>query len=182
MKLMNFRRFDPEYIADGGAPGGLTRGNKEEGVIWSEFIGDPERLARVASAIRSSSEAPASSTGNGDSLEEDLEVDAEEGRVLTRLHKVRERNRAIALRKKQDALNRMGHLRCEACAFDFEVAYGVRGRGFIECHHTRPLHTLVAKERTKLTDLALLCSNCHRMVHAARPWLTLEQVRELRSR
>ncbi|MEX2447811.1 MAG: hypothetical protein WD404_03595 [Solirubrobacterales bacterium] len=26
-------------------------------------------------------------------------------------------------------------------------------------------------------DLALLCANCHRMVHAKRPWLSVEQLR-----
>ena len=181
MKLMNFRRFDPEYLAEGGSPGGLTRGNKEEGVIWSEFIGDPERLALVASAIRTSTQATVPGSGAEESGDEGLEVDAEEGRLLTRLHKTRERNRSIVRRKKQDALDQFGRLQCVVCGFDFEDAYGLRGRGFIECHHTRPLHTLAANERTKLVDLALLCSNCHRMIHAARPWMTVDQVRDIRS-
>ena len=30
---------------------------------------------------------------------------------------------------------------------------------------------------TKLADLHLLGANCHRMVHARRPWLTLEQLK-----
>ncbi|MDP6032209.1 MAG: HNH endonuclease [Alphaproteobacteria bacterium] len=34
-------------------------------------------------------------------------------------------------------------------------------------------------ERTKLSDLVLLCSNCHRMVHRKRPWLTVRELREL---
>jgi 5-methylcytosine-specific restriction protein A len=25
-------------------------------------------------------------------------------------------------------------------------------------------------------DLRLLCANCHRMVHAKRPWLTMEEL------
>ncbi|WP_421989133.1 HNH endonuclease [Roseococcus sp.] len=43
------------------------------------------------------------------------------------------------------------------------VAYGERGRGFIECHHTRPLHTLRPGDKTKIADLVLVCSNCHWM-------------------
>ena len=50
MKMMNFRRFDPEYT-DGGRVG-LVRGNKEEEVVWNDFHDDPEALATAVAAIR----------------------------------------------------------------------------------------------------------------------------------
>ncbi len=31
-------------------------------------------------------------------------------------------------------------------------------------------------DKTKANDLRLPCSNCHRMVHAKRAWLTIEAV------
>jgi hypothetical protein len=34
-------------------------------------------------------------------------------------------------------------------------------------------------QKTRLADLALLCANCHRMIHARRPWLTLDELRGL---
>jgi 5-methylcytosine-specific restriction protein A len=68
---------------------------------------------------------------------------------------------------------------CEACLFDFEEHYGPRGKGFIEAHHTKPVETLMEGSKTRLEDLVLLCANCHRMVHAARPWLSIDQLREL---
>ena len=34
-------------------------------------------------------------------------------------------------------------------------------------------------KKTKLVDLVLLCSNCHRMVHRKKPWLNLEELMEL---
>jgi 5-methylcytosine-specific restriction enzyme A len=71
-----------------------------------------------------------------------------------------------------------GTLRCEACGFEFGQAYGERGRGFIEVHHALPVHQLSPGVKTRLSDLHLLCANCHRMVHAKRPWLTLEQLKE----
>ena len=52
----------------------------------------------------------------------------------------------------------------------------------IECHHIKPLHTLAEAQTTRLEDLALLCSNCHRMVHARRPWLTVDDLKSLLSR
>jgi predicted HNH restriction endonuclease len=50
MKMMNFRRFDPEYTVDGKV--GLVRGNKLEEVVWNEFHADAAKLASAVSAIR----------------------------------------------------------------------------------------------------------------------------------
>jgi len=105
--------------------------------------------------------------------------DAEEGRVLTRLHRVRERSRKLVEQCKKTAIKKHGRLVCEACGFDFSEKYGAVGKGLIEVHHTKPLHTLADGDRTKLEDLALLCSNCHRVVHSSRRWLTVEQVKAL---
>lgn len=49
MKMMNFRRFDPEYTADGRV--GLVRGNKQEEIVWNEFSSDPATLAAVVAGI-----------------------------------------------------------------------------------------------------------------------------------
>jgi hypothetical protein len=48
--------------------------------------------------------------------------------------------------------------------------------GFIECHHVEPVHALRAGDKTRLGDLRLLYSNCHRMVHAKRSWLTIDEL------
>jgi len=139
----------------------------------NEFAADPARLAKVADAIRASvmpgSVLPVS-------METDDE-DAQEGRVLTRLHNYRERDRTIVKRKKESFRKQHGTLFCEACGFDFSTKYGERGANFIECHHTKPVSELIPGEKTKLADLALLCANCHRMVHAARPWWSIEELR-----
>jgi predicted HNH restriction endonuclease/predicted RNA-binding protein with PUA-like domain len=50
MKMMNFRRFDPEYTADGKV--GLVRGNKLEEAVWNEFAGNPQGLAKAIADIR----------------------------------------------------------------------------------------------------------------------------------
>jgi hypothetical protein len=69
MKMMNFRRLDPAFI--GAGMKGLTRGNKDEAVVWEEFSGDRERLAAVAKAIRAaivSDEAPELQTVDDEGL------------------------------------------------------------------------------------------------------------------
>ncbi|MBN8868263.1 MAG: HNH endonuclease [Solirubrobacterales bacterium] len=106
-------------------------------------------------------------------------VDAVEGRILTRVHRTRERNRKLVEQKKETVLNREGRLKCEVCDFDFESTYGARGHGFIECHHTIPLSEVDEGSRTKLSDLALVCANCHRMIHAKSPWLTMDELTDL---
>ena len=162
MKMMNFRRFDTEYTKDGKV--GLTRGNKDEEVVWREFSNDTDRLANVAAAIRSAVE----SHGDDRELEgmDEPEIqEAEEGRVLTRLHRIRERSRKLVEGKKKAVLKLNGCLSCEACGFDFSKKYGSAGEGLIDVHHTKPVHTLTHGDKTRLEDLVLLCSNCHRVVH-----------------
>ena len=70
-------------------------------------------------------------------------------------------------------------MECEVCDFIFRKRYGELGKKFIECHHTKPLSEYRPNEKTRLEDLALLCANCHRMIHAKRPWLTVDQLREI---
>jgi 5-methylcytosine-specific restriction protein A len=56
--------------------------------------------------------------------------------------------------------------KCMVCNFDFEKVYGEHGAGYIEVHHLRPVSSL--QELTKIdpkTDMAVVCSNCHRMIH-----------------
>ncbi|MDW3715482.1 MULTISPECIES: HNH endonuclease [unclassified Pseudomonas] len=180
MKLSNFRRWDPDYIRDGKK--GLEKGNKDEKLVWQEFAGDPSKLASVAAAIRNAIESPSPEVQELAGQDELGIEEAEEGKVLTRLHRYRERNRALVEAKKKEALKVLSCLQCEACGFDFEREYGPVGNGLIDIHHTRPLHTLKPGETTKLSELALLCANCHRVIHSKREWLSVEQVRALRKR
>ena len=58
--------------------------------------------------------------------------------------------------------------RCQACSLDFAERYGDLGKGFIEAHHLRPIASL--EEGIPITyevgaEFAVLCSNCHRMIH-----------------
>lgn len=71
-----------------------------------------------------------------------------------------------------------GGLGCEVCGFDFQEVYGDRGRDYAEVHHVTPLH-VSGEVETLLEDLAVLCANCHRMVHRGRTWLTPDQLRSL---
>jgi 5-methylcytosine-specific restriction enzyme A len=174
MKMMNFRRFDPAFTATGKV--GLTRGNKDEAIVWDEFSADRQKLRQVSAAIRAAILLPPDQ--QPPPYDEDEIAEAEEGQILTRFHRVRERNRTLVEKRKKQA-QKDGSFRCEVCEFDFEKQYGERGKGFIEVHHTKPVHALVAGSKTRLEDLALVCANCHRMIHSRRPWLSISELRSL---
>ena len=92
-------------------------------------------------------------------------VIVKEGKIKYRLHKSRERKGIYPKLKKEQHLKLYGFLSCEVCEFNFSEKYGERGDGFIECHHNIPLSEIEEEKPTKLSDLTLLCSNCHRMIH-----------------
>lgn len=174
LKLSNFLQHDPEY--DGA---GMKHGGKLDAEIWDEFANDRDRLYRVAEAIRTNS-GTVEATEVGSAVSDDEE--ASEGRVLTRVHKARERNRGLVKKKKAKVIADTGKLECGICGFDFADKYGTVGEGFAECHHTKPVSTLKPSEKTKLSELAIVCANCHRMLHRAKPWLSIGELKFVISR
>jgi 5-methylcytosine-specific restriction protein A len=175
MKLCNFLRFDPGYTGKG-----LTRGARGEEQVWNDFAGDPVRLHELAKAIELGHRSVA--VVSDDDSEADDGEGFVEGRIMERLHRARERSSKLRALAKMRALSLHGRLACLACGFDFAAVYGAIGDGFIECHHTRPVSELAPGAITRVEDLALLCANCHRMVHRRRPWLDLDGLAKLVNR
>ena len=103
-----------------------------------------------------------------------------EGAVRIARHLHRERNRKLVEDAKDYWRSRGEPLQCSVCGFDFLVVYGKRGDGYIEAHHTRPISTLSKTTTMKVKDLEPVCSNCHRMIHRYRPWLTTGELKKIR--
>ena len=99
--------------------------------------------------------------------------------MVERLHRARERNSKVVALAKQRFLDKHGKLFCEVCKFDFESVYGPIGENFIEGHHTIPVSQMPLGYKTSPKEIALLCSNCHRMIHKKRPWLNMKQLQSL---
>lgn len=102
------------------------------------------------------------------------ELSVTEGGLRLVTHLIKERNRSIIAQKKQEAINK-GILSCEVCKFSFIERFS---KDFIECHHRTPIGSL-GITKTKLEDLALVCSNCHRMLHTkfGASYKTVEELR-----
>lgn len=89
-------------------------------------------------------------------------VEAAEGRAKLRLHVLRERSSRLIAAFKATLIDP----RCEACGLNFNERYGLIGRSYIEAHHKVPVASLVEGAKTNVKDLAALCANCHRVIHA----------------
>ena len=107
---------------------------------------------------------------------EENKVEESEGAKSTRLVNVYERK--ASLRAKAIAVH---GLSCMVCNFNFEETYGPHGKSFIEVHHLKPLSEF--EEESVIdpkTDMVVVCSNCHRMIHRKRnnP-LTIEELQNM---
>jgi len=107
-----------------------------------------------------------------------LEFSTPEGRERLVTHLRRERSSRLVTAKKEAVFAAKGKLSCEACTFTFEDKYGWLGKNYCEVHHRNPL-SISDERETSLNDLAILCSNCHRMIHRTEPMLSVEKFREI---
>jgi len=174
LKLGNFKHFDPDYSGEG-----LIGGSKLDKAVLEEFYNKRALLKTIANKIKVTVE----NTSLVDKLysipneEDDTLHSVKEGKVIYKLHKLRERDSKINKKKKEVYLKQHGKLNCEVCEFDFYKVYGEIGKGFIEAHHRIPLSDLDGESETELKDLALVCSNCHRMLHREIDSLSIEELK-----
>ena len=111
--------------------------------------------------------------------DDDDEAAFPEGREVFLRHKARERDPAVVREAKARFLRKHGKHFCQACGFNFVDFYGEIGRGFIEAHHMTPVSELRLGSETRAADIALVCSNCHRMLHRRRPWIAMSDLKTL---
>jgi 5-methylcytosine-specific restriction enzyme A len=162
-KLQNLRQ-----VATGRGLGNVSQVDR---AVWAEFGHDPNRVKQNAALIRAGIEVVKE-------IREELEDEAvfAEGKVVTETHLRRERAPGIRKRllKQRQA---SGGLRCDVCSCVPTGDNPSLREAIFEVHHILPL--AAGERRTQLKDMALLCANCHRMVHRAivlnRRWLTVEE-------
>ena len=141
---------------------------QEEPLMRFEKLGEDEYLINLIldSVIRSDSEQE---------TEEDFESRPEGG---PKNYYGKRYERDPVNRKKAIAFH---GIRCAACGFSFEEAYGPRGIGFIEIHHNKPLSSALTPILVDpKNDLIPLCANCHRITHRYRDnVISLEELRKI---
>ena len=99
-------------------------------------------------------------------LSDEFNIPADTSITETRkyvFHRKIERNRTAAKNAKK-----FHGTTCQACDLNFGKRYGAIGKDFIEAHHLKPIGTLeegVPVQYDLASDFAVLCANCHRMIH-----------------
>lgn len=112
-------------------------------------------------------------SGVSDEQDEGSSEDVED-LTLFRLHKRYERNKRLA-----NKVKKIHGYTCQVCGFTFSKVYVDIGEEFIEAHHLVPFSQLKGK-RVALdprADFAVLCSNCHRMIHKTKLTSDIESFR-----
>jgi len=164
-KLQNIRQ-----VATGHGLGNTSKMDRE---VWGEYGADPIATSEAAARIRQGIKLTQLVS------EADVDFEVPEGRSVTEAHQKIERNptlRKRLLRSRKAA----GTLRCDICTDDgAHVSDGIRDALF-EAHHRVPL-SRTRETKTKLSDLALLCANCHRLLHRlmnkSHRWMDLNDIR-----
>lgn len=161
-----------ELIIPRAVKGGIGQSN----VWFADKDESQEIVSRVLELIKNGSTSTLPDVDQNKSIIE--------GNPRLVAHLRRERNTAIVKQKKLAVLKATGKLCCEVCGFDFKKVYGDVGDGYCEVHHIHPLHKSDGNVKTELKDLAIVCSNCHRIIHRMDPMPKVEafakQVRRTR--
>lgn len=158
-----------------GIDGGMRTSRREIDFV-AEFLQNRERMIADAVALRAKLVGAVDST-DADRWDEEETAVAIEGGAQWVLALRRERSQPLRSAKLRQVEAAHGRIACEVCGFDFARVYGSLGAGYIEVHHRTPLH-VSGETFSDLNDLALLCSNCHRMVHR-RGWLPIHELAQL---
>jgi 5-methylcytosine-specific restriction endonuclease McrA len=97
----------------------------------------------------------------------DEELEAFEGEERKSFVTHRKRESKLRDAKVDEVKKTTGKLCCETpgCGFDFLATYGKLGEDYIQVHHKKQLAKLEAPEQTNLSDLVVVCANCHVMIH-----------------
>jgi hypothetical protein len=144
-----FSDWKGKLVVRWGHPGRCERS-------WARWAADNEFAIVLAAQEIVAEQDPSEEDERDNAMIENLTV--------MRHHKRLERDPSVSAKVKRA----LGH-QCQACGFCFEKMYpGIRDSKYIEAHHLIPAWTLKGKEvvhKDLKADFAVLCANCHRMIH-----------------
>jgi 5-methylcytosine-specific restriction protein A len=153
-------RLSPDYEA-GNVYSTLYR---EDNLPTEEVLtADLHGILDLYETLRVSENLPIGTGATEDDEEGNPNLRIDEDLRKFREHKRIERSQRLARKVKQ-----IQGLTCQACGFDFSKVYvGIANNKYIESHHLTPISELKG-QRVSLDpakDFAVLCANCHRMIH-----------------
>ena len=102
---------------------------------------------------------------------------SQEGNRVLRTHFIKERDPCLGAAKRRIFIEQHGYLFCESCGIkqtDFPKDLGL---SCFEVHHLSPIGERIQPQVTRLSDLAVVCANCHRMIHSKQTIFSLEEIK-----
>lgn len=119
------------------------------------------KRAKISDKIRLNNFFNSKIKSINESVEEDEIGLGVEDLTKIRTHKSIERSSKIIKKVKK----LLGY-QCQACESDLTKIYGKIAENYIEAHHLKPIHLDIGSKQTRdIKDFAVLCPNCHRMIH-----------------
>lgn len=169
-KLQNIRN-----VATGEGLGNVSKTDRN---LWSEFCFSSEKVSELANLIRETITSQQFSDLVNIAVDEE---EFSEGRILTEYHRRKERHPVI--RKRLIASRRInGGLTCDMCYSPGRSADPNIEDAEFEAHHLLPIG-MALERKTRLSDMALLCASCHRLLHRAityeKRWLRVDEGRKI---
>lgn len=156
---------------------GMPNNSEVDKAIWKEFGTKPAVVNSLASRIALAMQTKLEKL----EIDNNEDVEFDEGRTYTRVHIARERNPNLRRKVLQDRKNN-GKLRCEICEAAYEhLAEDIQSAAF-EAHHIIPL-AISGARTVQVKDMALLCATCHRLIHRliadCKKWVSISDARDL---
>jgi len=156
---------------------GFANASATDKAVWSHFENRRSSANEVSKMILTHARTDLLHVTDDNSVEEFVE-----GSILTRTHNRIERNRMLRKKLISDRLKKEKKLSCDACNTLSLLDRPDVEDAIFEVHHLVPLSKL-GTTTTTLTDVALLCANCHRMAHRliskSGRWMSIEDIRQM---
>lgn len=141
---------------------GLSNKSQMDTSIWNEFGSKANEVKILAESIRKAS-LTLGSTYETQDPEDSIEFN--EGKILFRLHRYRERSENLRKLAFTLARNSKHGLTCAGCSKSANPALDPQiGEAIFEVHHICKLAD-IGETKTRANDVAVLCANCHRLIH-----------------
>ena len=171
---MKIPEFSDDFLSDNPSILSLGKLNYRYGHVYhkrydvsqlpeeSVLVGDLSKILDAYEALFYRGGRDSDSVEVYDAKSQDKDITIKE-RYKLRVHYSIERPSSSKIKRIK---KKLGYI-CQACGFDYEGKYGELGKGYIEAHHLVPISELKKGEvrKTSEKDFAVLCSNCHRMIH-----------------
>lgn len=153
-KLQNLRQ-----IATGKGLGNVSKMDRQ---VWLELGSNQPEAKRLAQLVRAGIQL-AKVAGTLDDDGDEFEF--VEGKIHTALHRKRERNPKVRKLLIKARL-KTGPLICDMCVEPCVAPETTLHDAMFEAHHLTPISAAPVRI-TRPKDVALLCANCHRILHRA---------------